>query len=217
MKLIFLGPPGAGKGTQAQRLTRDYGVTQISTGDILRRHKKNQTELGQKATEYIDRGDLVPDDLIIDMLASELDVNDVSRGYLMDGFPRTVAQAEAFDKMLEKRNEKLDAVLILEVPNEDLITRLSGRRVCQKCGRPFHIEFNPPETSPECPEGGEHDIIQRKDDHIDSVRNRLDVYDKQTAPLIQYYIEKELGKKIVGTGSMNEVYDRVQKSLSKSD
>jgi adenylate kinase len=213
MNLIFLGPPGAGKGTQAQRLTREYGVVQISTGDILRQHKKEGTELGLKAKEYIDRGDLVPDDLIIDMLANEMDVNDLSGGYLLDGFPRTVPQAEAFDNMLLERNEKIDAVLVLEVPNEDLIQRLSGRRVCLKCGRPFHVEYNPADKNPDCPEGGEHEIIQRKDDSEDSVRNRLVVYQKQTSPLIEYYEKGGKSHKIDGTGSMNDVFSKIKDVL----
>jgi len=216
MRLLFLGPPGAGKGTQAQRLTREYGVVQISTGDILRQHKKEGTELGLRAKEFIDRGDLVPDDLIIDMLSNELEVHDLSRGYLLDGFPRTVPQAIAFDKMLEAREEKIDAVLILNVPNEELIHRLSGRRVCLKCGRPFHIEFNPVEKNPECPNGGEHEIIQRQDDSEESVRNRLTVYEDQTAPLIKHYNDKGKTYLIDGTGAMNDVFGRIKAALSEA-
>lgn len=216
MRLVFLGPPGAGKGTQAQRLTREYGVVQISTGDILRQHKSKGTELGLKAQEYIDRGDLVPDEVIIGMLENELGLHDLSRGYLLDGFPRTEPQAVAFDKMLEKRNEKIDAVLVLEVPNEELIHRLSGRRVCLKCGRPFHVEFNPAEKNPECPEGGEHEIIQRKDDSEESVRNRLGVYQNQTSPLIKYYEAKGKTYNIDGTGNMNDVFKRIKTALKEA-
>lgn len=207
MKLIFLGPPGAGKGTQAEYICRDYGVVQLSTGDILRANRKEGTELGKKAQSYMDAGNLVPDEIIIDMIKEELKKPELGKGYLLDGFPRTVPQAEALDKLLESMGQKLDAVLVLEVPEQELVERLTGRRTCRKTGKTFHMKFNPP------PKNHNYDLYQREDDQESPVKNRLKVYNDQTKPLIDYYQNKGIAKMIDGVGSLDEVYARIKKIL----
>ena len=157
MKMIFLGPPGAGKGTQAEKIVKDYGVVQLSTGDILRANRKEGTELGQKAQKYMDAGELVPDQIIIDMIQEELKKPELAKGYILDGFPRTVPQAEALDKLLADMGQKLDTTLVLEVPNEELVSRLTARRTCRTCGKSYHMIFKPPVKEGICddPCGGE--------------------------------------------------------------
>jgi adenylate kinase len=207
MRLIFLGPPGAGKGTQAQYIVRDYGVTQLSTGDILRANRKAGTELGKKAQTYMDAGNLVPDDLIIDMIKEELKKPEIQKGFLLDGFPRTVPQAEALDTLLDELGLKLDCTLVLEVPNEELVKRITGRRTDRKTGQVFHIIFNPP------PEDGDFDLYQREDDKEETVRNRIKVYEEQTKPLIDYYTKKGIAETIEGIGKIDEIYSRIKKVL----
>lgn len=210
MNLIFLGPPGAGKGTQAERISREYGVIQISTGDILRRHMRQETELGNSAKEFINQGNLVPDDLILKMIHNELEYQDLESGYLLDGFPRTIPQAEALDRMLSARKDKVDATLVLDVPSEEIVKRLSGRRVDKKTGKTFHMVYNPPRPEDNVdPE----DLYQRDDDKEDTVRKRLSVYSEQTEPLIDYYQKKGIAHIIDGTGNLPEVYDRIYKIL----
>lgn len=209
MRLIFLGPPGAGKGTQAQFIVKDYNVTQLSTGDILRANRKEGTELGQKAQKYMDAGDLVPDDLIIDMIKEELKKPEIQKGFLLDGFPRTVPQAEALDSLLYDLGIKLDCTLVLEVPNEELVKRITGRRTDRKTGQVFHIIYNPP------PEDGDFDLYQREDDKEETVRNRIEVYEKQTKPLVDYYEKKGIAQKIDGTGKIDEIYARIKETLDK--
>ncbi len=212
MKLIFLGPPGAGKGTQSEKICADYDVTQLSTGDILRANRKQGTELGKKAQKYMDGGELVPDQIIVDMIKQELKKPEVAKGYILDGFPRTVPQAEALDELLEGMGEKLDATLVLEVPNEELVKRLTARRVCKNCGKTYHLIFNPPKKEGICDAcGGE--LYQRDDDKEGPIRNRLSVYEKQTKPLIDYYEKKGLAKKIDGLGGIDEIYARVKNAL----
>lgn len=210
MNLIFLGPPGAGKGTQAQHLMRDYGVIQISTGDMLRSHIRQKTELGAIAERYIHDGNLVPDDVIIEMIKKELDYSDLENGYLLDGFPRTIGQAVILDKMLSERGDRLDGVLVLDVPKEELVKRLSGRRVCRKTGKSFHIIYNPPTEADNIdPE----DLYQRDDDKEETVLKRLNIYDNETKPLIDYYKNKKIAFKIDGTGKLVDVYKRIQNVL----
>ena len=211
MNLIFLGPPGAGKGTQAQRIMREFGVVQISTGDILRSHIKQNTELGDLANKYIKNGELVPDDVIVEMIKKEINYTIMDGGYLLDGFPRTLPQAEVLDKMLEERDDKIDAVLVLDVPNEEIIERLSGRRVCRKTGKTFHVKYNPPTEADNI---DPNDLYQREDDKEETVKNRLEVYDKQTKPLIDYYQKKGIAHLIDGTGNLPEVFNRINKILT---
>ena len=186
MRAVLLGPPGAGKGTQAVRLVEKYGIPQISTGDIFRKNIKEGTELGKKAQEYTNSGRLVPDELVVDLVADRLLQDDCANGYLLDGFPRTIAQAEAFDKMLEKNGQKLDAVINFEVGYETLMERLTGRRLCKACGASYHIKNFPPKVEGVCDKcGGE--LEQRKDDTRETAEKRIEVYEESTAPLIAYY------------------------------
>lgn len=213
MRLIFLGPPGAGKGTQAEFICRDYGIRQLSTGDILRAHRKSGTPLGMKAQQFMDRGELVPDSIIIDMIREELQKPEFRNGYLLDGFPRTIAQAEALDKLLEDMNQKLDAVLVLDVPTEELVIRLTARRTCKVCGKTYHLLYNPPKKDGICDlDGGE--LYQRSDDNEETVRNRLLVYENQTKPLIEYYRKKGIAKIIEGIGKIDEIYQVIKATLN---
>ena len=212
MRLIFLGPPGAGKGTQAEYITDDYNVVQLSTGDILRENRKQGTDLGKKAQEYMDKGELVPDDIIVDMIREELKKPELKSGYLLDGFPRTVPQAEELDKILDDLNQELDVVLVLEVPDDELVKRLTARRVCRNCGKSYHLIFKPPIKDEICDVcGGE--LYQRDDDKEETVRNRLKVYKDQTEPLIGYYNDKGIARKINGLGKPDEVYSRIKDVL----
>jgi len=212
MDLIFLGPPGAGKGTQAKMLVERYGIPQVSTGDILRAAVAEGTELGKKAKEYMEAGKLVPDEVVIGIIEERLKQSDCEKGFILDGFPRTVPQAEALDKVLEKMGRKIDHVLTLDVPEEELIRRLTGRRTCKKCGAMYHIIFNPPKVEGVCDKcGGE--LYQRPDDNEETVRSRLSVYEQQTRPLIDFYEKKGLVRKIDGRGEIKEIFDQIVKIL----
>jgi len=212
MDLIFLGPPGAGKGTQAKMLVERYGIPQVSTGDILRAAVAEGTELGKKAKEYMEAGKLVPDEVVIGIIEERLKQSDCEKGFILDGFPRTVPQAEALDKVLEKMGRKIDHVLTLDVPEEELIRRLTGRRTCKKCGAMYHIIFNPPKAEGVCDKcGGE--LYQRPDDNEETVRSRLSVYEQQTSPLIDFYEKKGLVRKIDGRGEIKEIFDQIVKIL----
>lgn len=215
MRLIFLGPPGAGKGTQAERICKEYNIVQLSTGDILRANRKQGTELGAKAQKYMDAGELVPDQIIIDMIKEEMKKPALANGYILDGFPRTVPQAEALDKLLEELGQKLNTVLILEVPNEELVKRLTARRTCRSCGKTYHMIFKPPQKEGVCddPCGGE--LYQRDDDKEGPIMNRLKVYEEQTFPLIDYYSKKNLDDKINGVGAIDEIYSQIKAVLEK--
>ncbi|MCX7736661.1 MAG: adenylate kinase [Candidatus Kapabacteria bacterium] len=214
MRIIFLGPPGAGKGTQSERICKDYNIVQLSTGDILRANRKMGTDLGKKAQSYMDSGALVPDELIIEMIRVELKNPDLANGYILDGFPRTVPQAEALDKLLEELGQKLDTVLVLEVPNEELLKRLTARRVCRTCGKSYHLIYNPPKVEGVCDaDGGE--LYQRDDDKEEPIMNRLKVYEAQTMPLIDYYSKKNLVDKIDGVGEIDFIYKQIQTVLNK--
>lgn len=204
MNIVFLGPPGAGKGTQAKILIERYGIPQISTGDMLREHRAKGTELGKKAQEYMDKGQLVPDEIILGMVKERLSQPDCAKGFILDGFPRTVAQAEALDKILSEMGKKLDFALALVVPDDLLVERLTGRRTCKSCGMMFHVKYKPPKVDGKCDAcGGE--LYQRPDDNEETVRNRLKVYHESTAPLIDYYKGKGILKEIDGSKSIDQI------------
>ncbi len=208
MRLILLGPPGAGKGTQSTRLVDRYGIPQISTGDILREAVRQGTELGKSAKSYMDSGKLVPDEVVIGIIGERLREPDCTRGYILDGFPRTVAQADALQETVAKLGQRIDHVLSVEVPNDELVQRLSGRRTCKACGAMYHVTFSPPKRPGTCDKcGGE--LFQRDDDQETTIRARLGVYDEQTAPLIAYYREAGLLRAIPGTGGMEEILGRI--------
>lgn len=186
MRAVLLGPPGAGKGTQAVKLVEKYGVPQISTGDIFRANIKQETELGKKAQEYMNKGELVPDSLVVDLVKDRLMQDDCKNGYLLDGFPRTIFQAEELDKFLAEQGQQLDAVINFQVGHDTLIERLTGRRICKQCGAGYHIVGMPPKVEGICDKcGGE--LEQRKDDTVETAENRIVVYNESTKPLIEYY------------------------------
>jgi len=205
VRLILLGPPGAGKGTQAARIAEAYTIPHISTGDILRASVRAGTELGLEAKRYMDAGDLVPDELVMRMVGDRLREPDAAEGFLFDGFPRTVPQAEALQQLLVAHDAPLDAVLRLAVPRDEVISRLTGRRTCSNCGRIFHVVFDPPQVEGVCDEcGGE--LVQRDDDTEEVARNRLDVYAAQTEPLEHFYWERGLLRDVEATGTPDEVF-----------
>lgn len=212
MNLILLGGPGAGKGTQAKKLIEKYGIPQISTGDILRAAVKEGTELGRKAKSYMDQGKLVPDELIIDIIEERLKQPDCQKGYMLDGFPRTVVQADALDNLLKRVESKIDHVISIDVDKEELVKRLTGRRTCRQCGAMYHIMFNPPKKEDVC-DNCDGELYQRDDDNERTVRSRLDVYEKQTHPLIQYYKQKGLLRPIDGVGSIETIFNKITEIL----
>lgn len=212
MNVVLLGPPGAGKGTQAKMLVEEYGIPQISTGEILRANLKAETELGLEAKKYMDAGGLVPDEVVIGIVANRLIEDDCASGYMLDGFPRTVAQAEALDKILTERSSGIDHVVSIEVPESDLLARLTGRRTCRACGHGFHQVFDPPQKEGVCDKcGGE--LYQRDDDNEETVKARLVVYTDQTEPLIDYYDNKGLIRPIDGQGKIKDIFGRIKKVL----
>ena len=208
----MLGAPGAGKGTQAKMIASKYQVPHISTGDIFRANIKNGTELGKKAKEYMDQGLLVPDELTVDLVIDRLSQDDCSRGYILDGFPRTIPQAQALDGALAKRGEKMDYAINVDVPDENIVTRMSGRRACTGCGATYHIVHNPSKKGDICEVCGET-LILREDDKPETVHKRLSVYHEQTQPLIDYYTEQGILKTVDGTQDMNDVFAAVTKIL----
>ena len=208
VKIILLGPPGAGKGTQAKSISSKYEVPHISTGDIFRKHIAKLTPLGVQAKKFIDKGQLVPDELTIDIVKHRLVKDDCSGGFLLDGFPRTVKQAEALDIFLSEAGSEVDKAVFIEVPKGFIIDRMTGRRVCLTCGASYHIKYNPPRISDRCDTCGS-DLIQRKDDEISTVSERLDVYDKQTQPLIKYYRDKNVLATVDGTKPINDVFKNI--------
>jgi adenylate kinase len=213
LNLILIGPPGAGKGTQAERLRVHFGIPFISTGDMLRANVKQGTELGKAAKAHMDSGGLVPDDLIVAMAADRLEQDDARDGFILDGFPRTTAQAQALDAQLQKLGRTITAALLIDVPDEDVVRRISGRRVCVKNGHNYHVEFDPPKQAGICDEDGS-ELIQRDDDKPDVVKQRLNVYHEKTAPLIDYYDAQGLMRRIEGTGSPNQVHDHLRAAIA---
>ena len=208
MKIIMLGAPGAGKGTQAKMLADKYGIPHISTGDIFRANIKNGTELGKKAKEYMDKGLLVPDELVVDLVIDRFKEDDCKKGYILDGFPRTIPQAEALDKALSDIGDSVDYAVNVEVPDENIITRMGGRRACVGCGATYHVQFNPTKVEGICDRCGK-ELILRDDDKPETVKKRLDVYHEQTQPLIDYYTNKGIIKEVDGTQDMNKVFDDI--------
>ncbi len=208
MNLILLGAPGAGKGSQAAHLVKKLQVPHVSTGDMLREARRSGTELGRKAAEYMDAGKLVPDEVVIGLVEERLSRPDAAKGFILDGFPRTVGQADALLALLDRMGRKVDHVLLLDVPEEVLVRRLSGRRSCPKCGRPYHVEFTPPKRDGLCDDCGA-ELVWREDDRPEAVRQRLKVYEEQTAPLIDYFERKGLLRRVDGQGTVEEVLGRV--------
>lgn len=208
MKIIMLGAPGAGKGTQAKMIAEKYSIPHISTGDIFRANIKEGTELGKKAKTYMDKGELVPDELVVDLVVDRLAKDDAVKGYVLDGFPRTIPQAEALDAALAKRNEKVDFAIDVNVPDENIVKRMSGRRACVGCGATYHIVNVPPKKEGICDIcGGE--LILRDDDKPETVLNRLSVYHEQTQPLIDYYTKEGILKTVDGTVPMMDVFSAI--------
>lgn len=215
MNLILLGPPGAGKGTQSQCLKQKFGIPQISTGDMLREARKNKTLLGQKAEKYMNAGELVPDEVVIGIVDERLQAPDCAQGFILDGFPRTAAQADALGALLQQRGGHIDAVLNFDVPEVELVQRLSGRRVCQACGATYHAHFSPTITAGVCDKCGGV-VVQRQDDSEDTVRQRLRVYQEQTKPLIGYYRQKNLLKTISGLGTVEVITENIEAALREA-
>lgn len=205
MKIIMLGAPGAGKGTQAKKIAEKYGIPHISTGDIFRANIKGGTELGMKAKSYMDQGQLVPDDVTIGMLLDRISEADCEKGYVLDGFPRTIPQAESLTSALNERGEKMDYAVNVDVPDEAIVTRMSGRRACLACGATYHIVFNAPKTEGVCDTCGEK-LVLRDDDKPETVQKRLTVYHDQTQPLIDYYQKAGILVTVDGTKDLNEVF-----------
>ena len=214
MKIIMLGAPGAGKGTQAKMIAAKYGIPHISTGDIFRANIKNGTELGAKAKEYMDKGLLVPDELVVDLVIDRFKEPDCEKGYVLDGFPRTIPQAEALDKALTAIGESVDYAINVEVPDENIINRMGGRRACVGCGATYHVIYSPTKVEGKCDTcGGE--LIIRDDDKPETVKNRLSVYHEQTQPLIDYYTNKGIIAEVDGTVDMKDVFDAIVKILGE--
>lgn len=212
MRIVLLGAPGAGKGTQAKKLINKYVIPQISTGDILRKAVADGTPLGKEAKSYMDSGGLVPDSVVIGLVKERLAQDDCKKGYILDGFPRNTSQAETLDKVLKDMNASLDVALSVDVDMNDLMKRLTGRRTCRNCQQMFNIHFSPPQKEGVCDKcGGE--LYQRDDDKEETIRKRLDVYEAQTAPLIEYYSSKGILKSVKGVGSIDEIFNNICKVL----
>jgi len=213
LNLILVGPPGAGKGTQAERLQGDFDIPYYATGDILRAAVRDETDLGREAKEYMDRGDLVPDDLICKVIMDRIDRPEAEDGFLLDGFPRNREQADILGEGLERLGRRLTAVLHIETPDEEVIRRLSGRRVCTKAGHVYHVEFDPPKHEGVCDQDGSR-LIQRDDDKAETIRHRLGVYHEQTKPLIEYYEERGVLRRFDGSRTPAEVHDHIRATLA---
>ena len=214
MRLVLLGAPGAGKGTQAKKLIEKHGIPQISTGDILRKAVADGTPLGKEAKSYMDKGELVPDKVVIGLIEDRLKQPDCKKGFILDGFPRNTAQAETLDAMLKKLNMPLDSALSVDVPKGDLMKRLTGRRTCKGCQQMYNVYFSPPKKNGVCDKcGGE--LFHRDDDKEETIKRRLDVYDAQTAPLISYYKKSGILKSVTGVGGIDEIFKKVCSALGK--
>ena len=215
MIVVLLGGPGSGKGTQAKKLINKLGIPQISTGDIFRAALKEGTPMGLKAKTYMDKGDLVPDDVVIGVVEERFSKPDLDKGFMLDGFPRTEPQAEALDKMMSRLGKSIDHAVLVDVPDEELVSRLSGRYTCRNsdCGSMYHVMFNPPKAEGVCDKCGS-ELYQRDDDTEKTARERLAVYNKQTAPVSDYYAKQSLLRRVEGVGPIEEVYARIEKVLA---
>ncbi|MDF1564991.1 MAG: adenylate kinase [Deltaproteobacteria bacterium] len=212
MRLVFFGPPGAGKGTQAVRICERLGIPQVSTGVILRAAKAEGTPMGLKAAEYMDGGQLVPDEVVVGIVEERIAQEDAAAGYILDGFPRTLPQAEALDALLAERGEALDRVLCLEVPDDAIIERLSGRRTCAACGAGYHVAFDPPMNPDTCDKCGGA-LSQREDDKAEAIQQRLVTFHQQTAPLEAYYEKRGVLARVPGVGGIEEIAERIAEAL----
>ena len=213
MRIMLLGPPGGGKGTQAKYIENNWTIPQISTGDMLRENVKNGTPLGLEAKNYMEKGELVPDQVILNMMESRLQNDDCKSGYILDGFPRTIPQAEGLSGLLNNINQELDIVILLNLDDDIIVKRMSGRRVHPASGRVYHIEYNPPKIDNKDDETGE-DLIIRPDDQEQTVRNRLKVYQDQTSPLIEYYSKLNILQKLEANGSIEEINNKIKQAIN---
>jgi adenylate kinase len=213
LNLILLGPPGAGKGTQAERLVEDFDLPYYATGDILRAAVKEESELGKEAKGYMDKGDLVPDELICRVIMDRIDQPEAADGFLLDGFPRTTKQAEVLEDALNSRDRRLTAALLVDVDDDEVVRRLSGRRVCTKNGHLYHVEFDPPKNEGVCDQDGSK-LVQRDDDKPDTVKHRLEVYHDQTSPLVDRYEDQNLLRRFDGKRPPGEVHDHIRATLA---
>ena len=214
MKIIMLGAPGAGKGTQAKKIAEKYSIPHISTGDIFRANIKNGTELGMKAKTYMDQGLLVPDELVVDLVVDRVQQEDCANGYVLDGFPRTIPQAEALDNALNALGQKMDYAINVEVPDSNIVNRMGGRRACVGCGATYHLEFAPTKVEGVC-DNCQGELILREDDKPETVQKRLNVYHEQTQPLIDYYTGKEIMVEVDGTVDINDVFQAIVNILGE--
>ncbi len=214
MKIIMLGAPGAGKGTQAKKIAEKYSIPHISTGDIFRANIKNGTELGMKAKTYMDQGLLVPDELVVDLVVDRVQQEDCANGYVLDGFPRTIPQAEALDNALNALGQKMDYAINVEVPDANIVNRMGGRRACVGCGATYHLEFAPTKVEGVC-DNCQGELILREDDKPETVQKRLNVYHEQTQPLIDYYTGKEIMVEVDGTVDINDVFKAIVNILGE--
>lgn len=212
MNIVLLGPPGAGKGTQAKRMIQQYGIPQISTGDMLRAALKAGTELGLEAKKFMDQGALVPDTVVVGLVKERIQQADCAKGYMLDGFPRNVSQAKTLDGMLQELGQKIDHVVSIEVPDAELVKRLTGRRTCRDCGAGYHVMFDPPKKDGVC-DKCQGQLYQRDDDNEATVTSRLKVYNDQTKPLIDYYQAQSKIRGVDGVGEMAEIFARIVKVL----
>ncbi len=211
--MILIGPPGAGKGTQAERLTEDFHLPYIATGNMLREAVAAGTPLGEQARRYMDAGELVPDEVIIGVILDRLGEKEAADGFILDGFPRTIGQARALEEAIGRLGRRLTAVLLIEVPDDELVGRLAGRRQCEHAGHPYHVEFNPPKRTGTCDIDGSP-LTQRDDDRPETVRNRLQVYHTQTAPLAGYYEDRDLLHRVDGTRPPTQVHDHLRATIA---
>ncbi|MGI6328069.1 MAG: adenylate kinase [Dethiobacteria bacterium] len=214
MFVVLMGPPGAGKGTQAEKLCKEFGLIHIATGDIFRNAVKEGTEMGIKAKAYMDKGELVPDEIVLGIVKERLSKADCAAGVILDGFPRTIEQAEALDEVLEDLKMKINMVIIIDIKEDEIISRLTGRRVCSNCGATYHIKFNPPKVRNICDHcSGE--LQQRSDDTIETVKERINIYNRQIPPLLDYYVQKGLFQKANGSNLIERVFEEIDSYLQK--